>query len=74
MPWVPAISILINVNLMLQLSGTTWLQFAIWIVLGKYGWYASKHLHGPQRQAKAVVLNWSHNIETYLQGLCMCMS
>ncbi|XP_044734096.1 cationic amino acid transporter 2-like [Chrysoperla carnea] len=33
-PWLPGISILINIYLMLQLSPLTWIQFTIWIFIG----------------------------------------
>lgn len=33
-PWLPGISILINVYLMLRLNSATWVRFAIWIAIG----------------------------------------
>lgn len=33
-PWLPGISILINIYLMTMLDVMTWVRFAIWIVIG----------------------------------------
>ncbi|XP_055384351.1 cationic amino acid transporter 2 isoform X2 [Condylostylus longicornis] len=33
-PWLPGISILINVYLMLKLDSQTWVRFAVWILIG----------------------------------------
>lgn len=35
-PLVPAISIFINIYLMLQLDFYTWIRFGLWMVVGKY--------------------------------------
>ncbi|CAH8512206.1 unnamed protein product [Schistosoma haematobium] len=37
-PWIPAISIFINVYLMVKLSGATWIRFLVWMIID------SKHL------------------------------
>jgi len=44
-PLVPALSIMINVYLMFQLSLLTWLRFAVWMLAGFliYGCYGLKH-------------------------------
>lgn len=34
-PWIPLLSIFINIFLMLKLSHLTWLRFAVWMVIGK---------------------------------------
>lgn len=35
-PIVPAISIFINIYLMLQLDVMTWIRFGVWMAIGKY--------------------------------------
>jgi APA family basic amino acid/polyamine antiporter len=34
MPWVPALSVMASLWLMLNLPAETWLRFAIWMVIG----------------------------------------
>lgn len=36
-PLTPALSILLNVSLMLKLSYLTWLRFSIWLLIGEWG-------------------------------------
>ncbi|XP_034935920.1 cationic amino acid transporter 2-like isoform X2 [Chelonus insularis] len=33
-PFLPALSILINIYLMMMLDGMTWIQFAVWMIIG----------------------------------------
>ncbi|KAB7508087.1 Cationic amino acid transporter 2 [Armadillidium nasatum] len=33
-PWIPALSTFINLYLMCNLSGATWIRFAVWMVIG----------------------------------------
>lgn len=33
-PWLPGVSILINIYLMMRLNSATWIRFSIWIVIG----------------------------------------
>ncbi|GLV35940.1 uncharacterized protein CBL_09842 [Carabus blaptoides fortunei] len=52
-PWIPGLSILINLYLMTKLDAMTWLRFAIWIIIGlaiyfAYGIRNSKQRHRPQ--------------------------
>lgn len=34
-PWIPLLSIFVNIFLMLKLSYLTWIRFAVWMVIGK---------------------------------------
>ncbi|KAM8960273.1 cationic amino acid transporter 4 [Pelodytes ibericus] len=53
-PLIPALSILLNVYLMLKLNYMTWVRFAVWLVLGLlvyfgYGiWHSKENLHEPK--------------------------
>lgn len=53
-PWLPAVSVLATLWLMLNLPAETWLRFAVWMVLGffLYFLYGYRHsrLQGPARQ------------------------
>ncbi|NXB32707.1 CTR4 protein, partial [Eulacestoma nigropectus] len=55
-PLSPALSIILNIYLMLKLSYMTWLRFAIWLLLGLliyfgYGiWHSKENLREPQPQ------------------------
>ncbi|KAF7259662.1 hypothetical protein EG68_02822 [Paragonimus skrjabini miyazakii] len=50
-PWIPALSILVNLHLMFKMSGTTWVFYAVWMVIGflvyfGYGyWFSSEKSH-----------------------------
>ncbi|XP_032237943.2 high affinity cationic amino acid transporter 1 isoform X1 [Nematostella vectensis] len=44
-PWVPLVSVFVNVFLMLKLSYLTWVRFAVWMVIGMaiYLFYGIRH-------------------------------
>ncbi|CAJ0925688.1 unnamed protein product [Ranitomeya imitator] len=53
-PLIPAISILLNIYLMLKLNYMTWVRFIVWLALGLivyfgYGiWHSKENLRGPK--------------------------
>ncbi|XP_004443137.1 PREDICTED: cationic amino acid transporter 4-like isoform X2 [Ceratotherium simum simum] len=51
-PLTPALSILLNIFLMLQLSSLTWLRFSIWLLIGLavYFGYGIRHSKESQRE------------------------
>ncbi|XP_067862180.1 cationic amino acid transporter 4 [Heptranchias perlo] len=72
-PLVPAVSILLNVFLMLKLSLLTWVRFSIWIAVGflvyfGYGiWHSKENLKEPKPRnvtARYVVLPSGSLVET----------
>jgi basic amino acid/polyamine antiporter, APA family len=44
-PWLPIVSVLLTIWLMVTLSGATWARFVIWMVIGffVYGFYSRRH-------------------------------
>lgn len=50
-PWVPALSVLATLWLMLNLPAQTWLRFAVWMVLGFVVYFAYGHRHSRMRKA-----------------------
>ncbi|XP_072519071.1 cationic amino acid transporter 2 isoform X2 [Salminus brasiliensis] len=61
LPFLPILSIFVNVYLMMQLSGDTWIRFSVWMAVGfliyfGYGiWHSSEHQR--QRQGATRVLD-----------------
>ena len=44
MPWLPIVSVLLSIWLMVTLSGATWIRFLGWMVIGffVYGFYSRR--------------------------------
>ncbi|KAL4718647.1 hypothetical protein ACJJTC_013153 [Scirpophaga incertulas] len=62
-PWLPGLSILINVYLMLNLDYMTWIRFAVWIAAGLliYVTYGAWNSSERRRNAEAVPLAELHS-------------
>ncbi|XP_052741303.1 cationic amino acid transporter 2-like [Bicyclus anynana] len=62
-PWLPGLSVLINVYLMLNLDYMTWLRFAVWIAAGLliYITYGAWHSAERRRTLDSVQLAELHN-------------
>lgn len=62
-PWLPGISILINVYLMLNLDYMTWVRFAVWIAAGLliYATYGAWHSSERRRKPDGVPMAELHS-------------
>ncbi|CAH8843656.1 unnamed protein product [Trichobilharzia szidati] len=51
-PWIPALSIFINVYLMVKLSGATWIRFLVWMAIGFTIYFAYGYWKSSERKVK----------------------
>ena len=56
-PWLPALSILVNTFLTMKLSWQTWVRFSIWLAVGlilyaSYGWRNSSEEYRMKGQVR----------------------
>ncbi|KAM3962653.1 cationic amino acid transporter 2 [Aphomia sociella] len=67
-PWLPGLSILINVYLMLNLDYMTWVRFAVWIAAGLliYVTYGVWHSSERRRTQDSVQMSQMHDSQTAL--------
>lgn len=62
-PWLPGISIIINIYLMMQLDYLTWVRFIVWIAIGLmvYFLYGIKNSVERKRHAQIAFMNNKQN-------------
>lgn len=62
-PWLPGISIIINIYLMMQLDYLTWVRFIVWILLGLivYFLYGIRHSNERKRRAQIACMKSNQN-------------
>ncbi|KAG5450974.1 High affinity cationic amino acid transporter 1 [Clonorchis sinensis] len=49
-PWIPALSMLVNLHLMFQMSGTTWVFYAVWMLVGIFIYFVYGYWHSNERR------------------------
>ncbi|KAF2882608.1 hypothetical protein ILUMI_23576 [Ignelater luminosus] len=63
-PWIPGISILINIYLMCMLDGDTWWRFGVWIVIGLVIYFGYGLWHSKEGRPKEINTNRLQNGST----------
>ncbi|KAF8570532.1 hypothetical protein P879_00612 [Paragonimus westermani] len=49
-PWLPTLSIFVNLHLMFKMSGNTWIAYIIWMMLGYLTYFSYGYWHSSERK------------------------
>lgn len=60
-PWLPGISIIINVYLMMKLDYMTWVRFIVWIIIGLIIYFVYGIRKSVERTRQNTVMNNTQN-------------
>lgn len=67
-PWLPGVSILINVYLMMKLDKMTWVRFVVWITIGLFVYFTygiRKSVERRRQEQNAFINNTRNQVNIY---------